>query len=418
MEKKKKFGLTTWTLIALVAGMITGTIIFTLPDNYFIDKVLVNGVFLVVGSGFINLLKMIVVPLVFASIVTGTMSIGDTNKLGRIGTKTIAFYLTTTALAIIIAMTVGVLIKPGLGLDMTSMNIGEYTVIEKEPLTTTLLNLIPNNPVAAMANGDMIPIIIFAVIFGIGISKLSADHPVITRFFIELNDVMMNITMMVMKLAPIGVFCLISKTFATLGAGALLGLAKYFCSVLLALGIQCFIVYGILLFSLTGLNPIKFFKKFSSVMAFAFSTSSSNATIPLTIGTLETKIGASRQISSFTIPLGATINMDGTSIMQGVAVIFTAQAFGIELTGIDYLTVIATATLASIGTAGIPSVGLVMLSMVLTSVNLPVEAIGIIMGVDRLLDMTRTAVNVTGDAICTTVICAQEKEIDLEVFNS
>lgn len=420
MSKLKGLGLTSLTLLALVLGMAMGIIIHTMPTNYFLDEFLVNGVFLVLGNGFINLLKMIVVPLVFASLVTGTMSIGDTKRLGRIGGKTICFYLLTTALAIVIAMSVASFTDPGVGFDISGMATTntEVEVVQQESITTTLLNLIPNNPIKAMADGDMIPIIIFAVIFGLGMTKLSQDHPVITRFFVELNDVMMNITMMIMKLAPIGVFSLIARTFAQLGAGAIIGLVKYFLTVLLALGIQCFIVYAIILFVTTGIKPTVFFKKFSSVMAFAFSTSSSNATIPVTIDTLESKLGVSTEISSFTIPLGATVNMDGTSIMQGVAVIFTAQAFGIDLSMMDYATVIATATLASIGTAGIPSVGLVMLSMVLSSVGLPVEGIAIIMGVDRLLDMTRTAVNVTGDAICTTILAKKEGAIDMDILNS
>jgi Na+/H+-dicarboxylate symporter len=229
---------------------------------------------------------------------------------------------------------------------------------------------------------------------------------------------MMEMTLLVMKFAPIGVFCMISRTFANLGFNAFLPLLKYMGSVILGLIIQCVIVYMILLVVFTRLNPIKFLKKFFPVMAFAFSTSTSNATIPMNIDTLEEKVGVSRKISSFTIPLGATINMDGTSIMQGVAVIFAAQAYGINLGISGYLTVIATATLASIGTAGIPSVGLVTLSMVFSAVGLPVEAISLIMGVDRILDMMRTAVNITGDAVCTTIVAHQSGALDKEIFNS
>ena len=229
---------------------------------------------------------------------------------------------------------------------------------------------------------------------------------------------MMEMTTFVMNLAPIGVFFMLAKTFANLGFEAFLPLIKYMVSVVSALGVQCFIVYMILLFVFTRLNPFKFIKKFFPVMAFAFSTSTSNATIPMNIETLEEKMGVSRKISSFTIPLGATINMDGTSIMQGVAVVFAAQAYGINLGVTGYLTVIATATLASIGTAGIPSVGLVTLSMVFAAVGLPVEAIALIMGIDRILDMLRTAVNITGDAVCTTVVAYQNKEFDKKTFNS
>lgn len=419
MAKLKKLNLTTKTLLALVIGIIVGIIVFSMPTSYFKDTILINGVFNVVGNGFIRLMKMVVVPLVFSSLVTGTLAIGDVKKLGKIGTKTIGFYMLTTALAIIIALSVGFLIQPGVGVDMSSVaTTSEVVAPEPVPVTETILNFIPDNPIASMAEGDMIPIIVFALFVGVALSILGDEAEVVASFFSQFNDVMMTITMMVMKVAPYGVFCLVAKTFSTLGAGALVGLLKYFFSVLLSLGIQCFIVYSVLLFVFTGLSPKKFFKKFASVMTFAFSTSSSNATIPVNIETLEEKLGVSRNISSFTIPLGATINMDGTAMMQGVAVMFTAQAFGIHLTAADYLTVISTATLASIGTAGVPGVGLVMLALVLQSVGLPVEAIGIIMGVDRLLDMTRTAVNVSGDAIVTTILAYHEKEVDLETFNN
>ncbi len=420
MSEKKKMGFTTLTLLALLLGIVAGIIVYSLPAS--LDEVktkyLIDGLFYVVGNGFIRLLKMIVVPLVFTSLVAGTMAIGDTKKLGKIGIKTVGFYLVTTACAIIIAISIANVIKPGLGLDMESLEMTEVTVAEKEPFSETLLNLIPDNPIAAMANGDMIPIIVFAIFVGVAISTLGKKSDTVSNFFLEFNEIMMTITMMVMKIAPYGVFCLIARTFSTLGFSAISGLLKYILSVMLGLGVQCFVIYAILLIVFTKLNPFKFFKKFGPVMAFAFSTASSNATIPTNIETLEHKMGISRSISSFTIPLGATINMDGTAIMQGVAVVFTAQAFGVQLTPQDYFTVITTATLASIGTAGVPGVGLIMLSMVLSSIGLPVEAIGIIMGVDRILDMSRTAVNVSGDAIVTTIVAVQEKEIDLAVYNS
>jgi len=264
----------------------------------------------------------------------------------------------------------------------------------------------------------MLPVIIFAVFVGIILARLGKKASTVSKFFAEFNDIMMEMTVAVMNAAPIGVFCMIAKTFSGLGFSAFVPLLKYMCSVTLGLVVQCFGVYLVLLVIFTRLNPFKFLKKFFPVMGFAFSTATSNATIPLSIETLDEKMGVSRKISSFTIPLGATINMDGTSIMQGVAVVFAAQAYGIELGIGGYLTVIATATLASIGTAGIPSVGLVTLSMVFTAVGIPVEAIMLIMGVDRILDMLRTAVNITGDAVCTTVIAFQNKELDLEKYNS
>ncbi len=420
MSDKKKISFTTITLLALFLGLATGMVIYNLPASIsgFTNTFIVNGVFLVLGNGFIRLLKMLVVPLVFVSLVSGTCAIGDVKKLGKLGSKTIAFYLVTTTVAIGVALVIGWLMKPGLNLDMSAFEIQEVSIAEKVPLTTTILNFIPDNPVAAMANGDMIPIIIFAIFVGAAISTLGDKAKTVTDFFNEFNDIMMAITMMIMKFAPIGVFCLVAKTFSVLGFDALIGLIKYLSSVFLGLFFQCFIVYSLLLVAFTRLNPLKFFKKYAPAMAFAFSTSSSNATIPVSIETLDDSLGVSRSLTSFTVPLGATINMDGTAIMQGVAVMFTAQAFQVPLTASDYLTVIATATLASIGTAGVPGVGLVMLSLVLTSVGLPIEAIGIIMGVDRILDMTRTAVNVTGDAICSTILSYQDKSLDIEKFNS
>ena len=390
-KEKKKIGLTTKIFIALLAGAVFGIILcYAVPSGHIKDDIIVEGVLYVVGQGFIKLMKMLVVPLVFCSLVCGSMSIGDTKKLGTVGARTLIFYLATTALAVTVALSVGNLINPGVGLDMSTIKTN--------------------------ASGEMLQIIVFALIIGVILAKLGERAETVANFFSQFNDIMMEMTMMIMALAPIGVFCLISRTFANIGFSAFVPLAKYMIGVLIALAIQCFGVYQILLKIFTGLNPLKFIKKFFPVMAFAFSTATSNATIPLSIDTLSKKVGVSKKISSFTIPLGATINMDGTSIMQGVAVVFAAQAFGIHLSMTDYITVIGTATLASIGTAGVPSVGLVTLTMVFNSVGLPVEAIGLIMGIDRILDMTRTAVNITGDAVCTTIVAHQNKALDKNVF--
>ena len=416
---KKKKGLTTRIFIALIVGALLGVILhYLVPSGYVKDKIVVDGILYVVGQGFIRLMKMLVVPLVFCSIVCGSMSIGDTKKLGTVGVRTLVFYLATTALAITVALTVGNIINPGVGLDMSAVesNAAEVSAMEATSLTDTLLNIIPDNPLGSLAQGNMLQIILFALIVGVILAKLGERAETVGNFFSQFNDIMMEMTMMVMSLAPIGVFCLISRTFAGIGFTAFLPLAKYMIGVLIALCIQCFVVYLGLLKIFTGLNPVKFIRNFFPVMAFAFSTATSNATIPMSIDTLAKKMGVSKKISSFTIPLGATINMDGTAIMQGVAVVFAAQAFGIHLTPMDYVTVIGTATLASIGTAGVPSVGLVTLTMVFNSVGLPVEAIGLIMGIDRILDMSRTAVNITGDAVCTTIVAHQNKALKREVF--
>lgn len=417
-KEKKKMSLTTKMFVGLIAGLIFGVILnLWVPSGYVRDTVLVDGVFYVIGNGFIRLMKMLVVPLVLCSLVCGSSAIGDTKSLGKVGGRTIVFYLCTTALAVSIAILMANLIKPGIGLDMSSIVKSDVTTAESTSISDTLLNIIPENPFGSLANGTMLQVILFALIIGVLLAKMGERAELIANFFNQCNDLMMEMTNLIMKAAPIGVFCMIARTFAGLGFDGFVPLLKYMGSVVSGLGVQCFIIYMVLLFLFTRLNPFKFLKKFFPVMGFAFSTSTSNATIPMNIDTLEEKIGVSRKVSSFTIPLGATINMDGTSIMQGVAVVFAAQAYGIDLGLKGYITVIATATLASIGTAGIPSVGLVTLSMVFTSVGLPVEAIALIMGIDRILDMLRTAVNITGDAVCTTIVAHQNKELDREVFN-
>lgn len=418
-KTKKKIGLSTQIFIALLLGALLGVVIhYWIPSSYIKDTVIVEGVLYVIGQGFIRLMQMLVVPLVFCSLICGSMAIGDTKTLGKVGVKTIGFYLVTTALAVCVALGSALLINPGLGLDMDAVQKGTVSSsTEATSLVDTLLNIIPKNPVQSMANGDMLPIIVFALFVGIMLAKLGTRGSVVANFFSQFNDVMMEMTMAIMKIAPIGVFCLIARTFATVGFSAFAPMLKYMGNVTLALAIQCLVVYQILLFVFTRLNPFKFIKKFLPVMGFAFSTATSNATIPMSIDTLSKKMGVSKQISSFTIPLGATINMDGTSIMQGVAVVFIAQAYGIPLTMGNLATVVVTATLASIGTAGVPSVGLVTLAMVLNSVGLPTEGIALIMGIDRILDMIRTAVNITGDAVCTTIVCHQEGSLNREVFN-
>lgn len=418
-KTKKKLSLSTIIFIALLTGAIFGILIhYFIPEGYFRDTILINGILYVLGNGFIRLMQMLVVPLVFCSLVCGAMAIGDTKTLGTVGVKTIIFYLITTALAVCLALSVASLINPGLGMHETVSDTSAAVETTTINFADTLLNIIPKNIFNSLANGDMLPVIVFALFTGILLASMGNRVSTVANFFSQFNDIMMEMTTAVMKVAPVGVFCLIAKTFAGIGFDAFVPMLKYMGSVILALALQCFVVYQVLLFLFTRLNPFRFIRKFFPVMTFAFSTSTSNATIPLSIDTLFKKIGVSKRISSFTIPLGATINMDGTSIMQGVAVIFIAQAYGIDLTPSALATVVATATVASIGTAGVPSVGLVTLSMVLTSVGLPTEGIALIMGIDRILDMLRTAVNITGDAVCTTIIAKQQGAFKKEVFDA
>lgn len=416
LGKLKKISLSNWILIGMLLGLATGIILnFFVPDSFFKNIILIDNIFYLGGSLFIKLMRMLVVPLVFCSIVVGAASISDIRKIGTIGGRTIGIYLITTALAVTIALLIGILVKPGVGLNMVAAAQSSNVTLN-QTMTDTILNMVPDNPINSLASGDMIPVIIFALLIGIILAKLKEETEIVGKFFAQGNRIMMEMTSIVMKFAPIGVFCLMARTFAGLGFEGLLPLGKYIMCVLIGLAIQAFIVYPSMLVVFTRLNPIRFFRKFISVMFFAFSSSTSNATIPLNLDKLS-EMGVSLEVSSFTIPLGATINMDGTAIMQGVAVMFAAQAYGMDLGLSALITVIFTAVMASIGTAGVPSVGLITLTMVFNSVGLPVQAIGIIFGIDHILDMFRTAVNVTGDAICTLIVSFKNKSLDVDVFN-
>ncbi|MGH4117477.1 dicarboxylate/amino acid:cation symporter [Clostridium sp.] len=413
----KKLSLTTKILVALVLGAITGIIVFQFPSGVIKDTILINGVFELVGQLFLRGIMMLVVPLVFISLVNGTASMGDIKKLGRVGGKTVAFYLTTTAVSIAIALCLGYLIKPGAGLDLTTAKAIETTIATKTPLVQTLFEMVPKNPILAMAEGNMLQIIVFAVLSGVGLSLLGEKSKILITFLESLNDLIMKLVEIVMKFAPIGVFGLIAKTFATVGYSAMIPLMKYILTIYLGLLLISIIGYAGLLKGLTGLSIKTFYKKFFPVMSVGFSTASSNATVPVNLDICEKRLGVSKGIAAFTIPLGATVNMNGTAIMQGVATFFVAQAYGIPVTISMMLTVVLTSTIASIGTAGVPGASIIMLSMVFVSVGLPLEGIGLIMGVDRIVDMGRTVVNITGDAICTVIIAKQEGELDVDVFN-
>ena len=416
--KKGKYGLTTKVLMALVIGIIVGILVYSLPSGTLKDTVLVDGIFLFLGQVFLRGIMMLVVPLVFISLVNGAANMGDITKLGRIGSKTILFYMTTTAIAIVIALTLGVVLQPGIGLDMGAVEAVDVAARETVPLVQIFYEMIPNNIVGAMASGSMLQIIVFALITGVGISLLGEKGEYLSTLFEKLNDLIMKLVEIVMIFAPIGVFGLIARTFSTVGYSAMIPLMKYIGTVYIGLLIHATVVYGSMFKIFSGLSLRKFYKKFLPAMSVAFSTASSGATIPVTLEITERDMGISKEVSSFTVPLGATINMDGTAIMQGVASLFVAQVYGIEMTIPMMLTIVLTATLASIGTAGVPGAGAIMLTMVLQSVGLPLEGIGLIMGIDRLVDMARTAINVTGDAVCTTIIAKSEGGLNEDVFNS
>ena len=403
--------LTSKIFIAIGLGVLFGVFLNTLEPSSFKDDFLLGGILKLLGTGFLNLIKMLVVPLVFTSLICGASSMNDIKRLGRIGGKTLGFYMITTALAISISLFIAKVINPGSNLDMSSLVSTEPTIAENQPLVDTLLNIIPTNPIASLANGEMLQIIFFALLVGVSINTIGEKGKCVNEFFEALNEMCMKLVSMIMSLAPIGVFALISNTFATTGIKAIFSLLSFIFTTYLALLIQAFIVYMVLAKVLTGLKIKPFLKEFFDIALVTFSTASSNASIPLSLEKMD-KLGVSKSISSFTIPLGATINMDGTAIMQGVSCIFIAQIYGIDLTTQNFITIILTATLASVGTAGVPGVGMITLSMVLSSVGLPLEGIGLIMGIDRILDMGRTTVNVMGDCICTLIVSSSEKELD------
>ncbi|HSH35326.1 dicarboxylate/amino acid:cation symporter [Schnuerera sp.] len=415
---KKSRGLTTKIFIGLLVGLIVGIVVYQLPDGTFKNNILIDGIFQLLGQVFLRGIMMMVVPLVFISLVNGASSMGDVKKLGRVGARTILFYLVTTAFAVTLALALGYLIKPGTGLDLGTIEQVETTVSSKTPLVQILYEMVPRNPIAAMGEGNMLQIIVFAIITGIGLSTLGEKVKIVVQIFEQLNELIIKMVGFVMLFAPIGVFGLIARTFATVGYAALVPLLKYIIAVYIGLILHAGLIYSGMLKGLTGLSPKIFFKKIFPAMSVAFSTASSGATVPINLDINEKEFGVSRNIASFTIPLGATINMDGTAIMQGVATFFIAQVYNVPLSIGAILTVVLTATLASIGTAGVPGAGTIMLSMVLQSIGLPIEGIGLIMGIDRLVDMGRTAVNITGDAACTVIIAKKEGELKEEIFNS
>jgi Na+/H+-dicarboxylate symporter len=427
MTGNKKLGLTARIVIGMAAGILVGfffkwllagqdeRILYILGMELPLKTFFIDGIFHIGGEIFIASLKMLVVPLVFVSLVCGTCSLSDTSSLGRLGGKTIGLYLITTAIAITLAIFAALLINPGKGVEMQSD--ASFDISEAPPLSQVFIDIFPSNPIESMASGNMLQIIVFAVLFGLAMALSGKAGERLAAVFNDLSEVIMKLVTLLMNLAPYGVFFLMAKLFTTLGFETIASLAKYFAVVMIVLILHGLVVYGLILKLLTGLNPLIFFRKMRDAALFGFSTSSSNATMPVTMEAVTKKLGVKNSIASFTVPLGATINMDGTAIMQGVATVFIAQVFVVDLTLADYLMVIVTATLASIGTAGVPGVGLIMLAMVLQQVGLPVEGIALIIGVDRLLDMTRTAVNITGDAMVSCIVGKSENEFDVNVFN-
>ena len=403
---------TTRILLSMFLGIFFGSLI----NNLFLDYSLVVfsiEIFSALGTIFISSLKLMVVPLVFFSLVTGVAQITDSSKLGSISIKAIFLYLATTSIAISLALFFSNFINIGSGAGLISE--AKFVTPTPPSLKEVFVNIFPTNPIAAMANGEMLQIIVFSLLVGLGVKSLSSSENLI-NFFVSGNNLMLKIVELIIWFAPIGIFCLLTDIFSQIGFSIIYDLAGYFFLLIAVLMFHGIFVYSFFLYLFTGLNPIVFYSKLKEVILFAFSTSSSSATMPLTLKTAKDQLGVDQSVASFTIPLGATINMDGTAIMQGVATVFIAQVYGIDLTITDFLMVILTATLASIGTAGVPGVGLIMLAMVLQQVGLPVEGIALIIGVDRLLDMVRTSVNVCGDSMIACLISSSENNLSQEIF--
>lgn len=409
--------LTRRILIGLASGLVVGVILEQRPLDGALHPFLVDGVFYVGGQVFLASLKLLIVPLVLVSLACGTASLDDVTRLGRIGGKTLALYLLTTALAISLAILAAIVLEPGAGITLPTESTG-FSASEAPGLADTLINIFPENPFEAMAEAQMLQVIVFAVLLGIAMTMAGSAGRDLLRVFESANAVIMKLVFLLMQIAPYGVFCLIAKVFAEQGYEVFGSLVRYFAVVVGVLLIHLLVVYPTLLFVLARLAPATFLRKLRAPMTVAFSTASSGATLPVTLRTTEERLGVDGSIASFTVPLGATLNMDGTAIMQGVATVFIAQAYGVEIGPSGYLTVVLTATLASIGTAGVPGVGTVMLAMVLRQMDLPVEGIGLILGVDRILDMTRTAVNITGDAAVSCIVARSEGKLDLESFRA
>ncbi|MBC8381890.1 MAG: Na+/H+-dicarboxylate symporter [Porticoccaceae bacterium] len=406
-------------LSGMVLGIILGLVLNALggadPEQTPLIAWFVDNIFDVIGKVFVISLKLLVVPLVFFSLVCGSASMGEDVKMGQVALKTIGLYLVTTAIAVSLALTIANIVDPGVGIN--TAEAANYIAKPAPSFKDVFIGIFPSNPFQAMVEGNMLQVIVFAILVGVAILQAGDSGKTVLRGCQMISDVIMRMVAILMNLAPYGVFCLLAKLFTSQGFSAIINLALYFGTIVFVLFLHASVVYTSIFALLTRLNPLTLFKNMRPALLFAFSTSSSNATMPITLNVARTRVGAHNSIASFTIPLGATVNMDGTAIMQGIATVFIAQAYGLDLTMSEYLAVVATATLASIGTAGVPGVGLITLAMVLQQVGLPVEGIGLIIGVDRLLDMMRTVVNVSGDGMVTAVVADSEGLLDREMFN-
>lgn len=397
---KKKLPLAVQIFIGLFLGILTGFLFLAAGKSEWAIAYVKP-----FGTIFLNLIKFIVVPIVLCSIIGGVISMKDIRKVGSIGWKTVVYYTMTTTCAIIIGLVFANLFKGAFHVLQTT-NL-EYEVGQTVNFMETLVNIFPSNIIQPLADATMLQVIVIALFFGFGIILAGEKGEPLAKIIISLSDVSMIIMELILKLSPIGVFCLITPVVAENGPKILGSLAMVLLAAYICYALHTIVVYSVTVKALSGLSPLKFFKGMAPAMVMAFSSASSVGTLPLNLECSES-LGAKRDIASFVLPLGATINMDGTAIYQGVCAVFIARCFGIDLTLTEMLTIVLTSTLASIGTAGVPGSGMIMLAMVLQSVGLPVEGIALVAGVDRIFDMGRTVVNITGDAACSIVVSASE----------
>ena len=410
--------LTKNILLGMFFGLLFGAVIFYLdPLPEYLTFLIGTYLFNLGGDIFINLLKLMIVPLVFFSLVTGISSLGSLKSLGNITLKTIGLYLTTTAIAVSLSLLVGSIFRPGSGYS-SDLSVSPDSLPEGQGTYETILGIFPSNIIQAMADNQMLAIVFFSIIFGLALNKTNHLTDNISKAFEKLNIVFMQLVIMIISFAPIGVFCLIGKFVISDGLNVFQEAFMYVILLISVLILHTFLTYSLMLKFFTNLSVLTFFKKMKDVAIFAFSTSSSAATIPVTLNTVENNLGVNKNVASFVVPVGATINMDGTAIMQGMATIFIAQMSGIELTLIEYVQVVILAVATSIGTAAVPSAGTITLIIILQQFGLPLEAIGIILAVDRILDMIRTSVNVCGDAAVSCIVASSEEELDKQIFNS
>ncbi|MHB2150290.1 dicarboxylate/amino acid:cation symporter [Calditrichota bacterium LG25] len=402
----------------ILIGLILGVLLAVVSRIFQFESFVIEDVALL-GDVFIRALKMIIVPLIVSSIISGVTNLSDAEHFGRLSLKTISYYVMTSILAILTGLILVNLIAPGIGANLSFQEMPEGLETSVQSFSDLLIRIIPENPLAAMARGEILPTIFFSLLFGFFITRAPEPYKKqLTGFFQAVFEVMMGLTHFIILFAPVGVFALIAKVIAQTGFDAVLPLFKYMVTVILGLLIHATVTLPILVYFLGGISPLKHFKAMSAALMTAFSTSSSSATLPLTMDSIENNAGVSNKVSSFVLPLGATINMDGTALYECVAAMFIAQVYGIELSFGQQMIVVMTALLASIGAAGIPMAGLVMITIILKAVGLPLEGIGMILAVDRILDMLRTSVNVWSDSCGAVLIARSEGEDKLRVLKS